>query len=70
MCVKYFKLLRVSTLVCSIAVDGALTLCAFLYFLYDLKALKMNVQRRLIRKFLLYEFEMGYDVNEAAKNNC
>ena len=37
-------------------VVGALTCCAFLHSLWDLKTAKMKVQRSLIREFTLHEF--------------
>ena len=35
-----------------------LTLCSLLQSVFDVKAAQMNVQRRLIWEFMLYEFEL------------
>ena len=46
-----------------IMVVGAMTHCALLYFLCDLKAAQMNVQHNLIRG-------LGHNTAEATKNIC
>ena len=51
----------------SIVVVGALTLCAFLHPLYDLKATKMNMQCICILKLRLYEFELSHNAAESTK---
>ena len=43
----------------SIVVVGALTCCGLLHVICDLKAAQMNVQRCLIREFMLYKFKLG-----------
>ena len=55
-CCKY--LLRL------VAVDGALTCCALLHSVSNL----MDVQRSLMLKLMLCEFELGHNTVEATKN--
>ena len=59
---------RYPTVVGSIMEVGALTRCVLLHFECDLKAMQMNVQRRPIRQFMLYEFEVDHSATEATKN--
>ena len=54
----------------SIVVVGALTPCAFLRCLYDLKAVRMNVQSSLIQELILYEFKMDHSTSESAQKIC
>ena len=54
----------------SIVIEGAQTHCSLLNSVYDLKATQMNLQRNLIRKFMLYEFQLGHNATEATKNSC
>ena len=50
-------------------IDGALTHCALLYFMFDLKAAPINVvQRCLICEIILSRLELGHNVTEATKN--
>ena len=49
---------------------GVLTLCALFHFVYDLKAIQMNVQLSLNWKLMLYEFKLGYNTTEATKIIC
>ena len=44
----------------SIVVVGALTCCALLHSVYDLKATKVNLQGTLIREFILSEFQLSH----------
>ena len=53
----------------NIVVD-ALTLCALLHCVYDMKAEQINMQCILIQEFLLYESGMGHKTAEATKNIC
>ena len=55
---KRFKLSLVLGLVGSIMISGALTHCALLHFVYDLKAMRKNMQCCQIWEFLLYEFKL------------
>ena len=54
----------------SIVVAGALTHCAWLHSMWDLKATQMIVQRSLICQLMFYEYELGYNTTEAIKNVC
>ena len=54
----------------SIVVVGALTCCALLNSVRDLKAVQMNVQRSLIREVMLYKFELGHKTAKATQNIC
>ena len=47
---------------------GALTCCALLLSVCDLKAAQENAQPCLIQEFLLYKVELGHNTMEAAKN--
>ena len=60
----------VPAVVGSIVAVGALTRCASLHSVSDLKAAQMNVERRLIREFRLHEFELGHNATEATINIC
>ena len=51
----------------SIVVVGALTGCALLQHVYDLKAAQMNVKRNLIRELWFYEFKLSHNFSEVAK---
>ena len=51
----------------SIVVLGALTCCALVHSMCDLKTTQENVQYELIWNF---EFEYGYNATEATKNLC
>ena len=64
---KQFKVL---TVVSSIVVIGALTYCALLHYIYNLKAAQMNVQHSLILELMLYEFEFQQNAVEATKTIC
>ena len=55
----------------SVVVVGALTCCALLDSMCDLKATYMNVQCNLIWEVIFYKFELGNNaVTEATKNIC
>ena len=54
----------------SIVLVGALTRCALLHSMCDLKATQMDIQRSLIRKIMLFEFELDQNAAEATKNIC
>ena len=58
----------VQTVLGGIVVVGVLIRCALLYSVCNLKAAQMNMQRSLIREFMLYEFEPGHNTAEATKN--
>ena len=58
------------TVVGSIMVVGALTHCALLHLVCDLKAALMNVQCSLIKKLMLYKFSLGHKATEATKIIC
>ena len=49
---------------------GALTCCAELHSMCDLKATQMNVQCNLIRELMLYEFDLTHNTAKATKNIC
>ena len=53
-----------------IVVVGTLTHCAMLQSMYDLKSTQVNTQHSLIQQLILYEFKLGHNVIEVAKNNC
>ena len=48
-------------------VAGVLT-HAWLHFVCDLKAAKMNMQSSLIQDLMVYEFKLGYNAVEATKS--
>ena len=52
---------KVSAVIVSTMVVGALTRCALLHFLFDLKASQMNVQYSLIWELMLCEFELSHN---------
>ena len=54
----------------SIVVVGALTCCALLHSICDLKATQMNVPHSLIQKLMLYKFKLGQNTAETTKNIC
>ena len=54
----------------SIVVAGALSRCALVHSVCDLKATQMNMQRSLILKFMICVFELVHDTAEATKNIC
>ena len=53
-----------------IVVIGALIYCALLHSICDLKAAHMNIQHSLIYALMFYEFQLGHNATEAAKNIC
>ena len=67
---KQFKLWQVPAVFSSIVVVGALTHCALLHSVCDLKAAQMNMQSSLIQELLLYKFKLSYNTVKAIKNNC
>ena len=54
----------------SIVLVGALTHCALLHPMCDLKVVQINMQSSLIQEFMLYKFELGYKAMEVTKNIC
>ena len=58
----------VPSVVGSIVVVGALTRCALLPSVCDLKSTQTIVQRSLIRELMIYKFELGYNPAEETKN--
>ena len=67
---QYCNWSKVSAVVDSITVGGALARCALLHSVWDLKAAKANVQWSQIRALMLYELKMGHDTAEATKDIC
>ena len=51
-------------------VVGALTHCALLHSVHNLKAAQLNVQCSLIQELMLYGFKLSYCTTEAPKNIC
>ena len=68
-CVSSSSLRMVPAVVGSIVVVGALTRCALLPSVYDLKASHMNVQCCLIQELTLKEFELSYNSAVAIKKH-
>ena len=58
---KQCKPLQVTKVVSSIVVVSALTGCALLCSVCDLKVAQMNVQRSSIREFMQYKFEQSHN---------
>ena len=56
---------KVLALVGSIVVVRALTRCALLHNMCDLKATQINMQHNLIREFIFYKFELSLNIAEA-----
>ena len=52
----------------SIVVVGALTHCALLHSICDLKVALINVQHCLIWELLIYDLKLGHNVMEITKN--
>ena len=48
-------------------VGGALTHCALLHSMFELKAAQMNVQRSLIRERMIHKLQLEFNVTEAPK---
>ena len=63
---QQFKPWYVSAVLGSIVVVGALT-CVLLHSVCDLKITQLNMQRRLIRLLMLYEFEQNHNAAEVTK---
>ena len=57
-------------MVSSIMVVDALTYCALLHLICNLKAVQMNMQHSLITELMLYGVEQSYNTAEVAKNSC
>ena len=70
MWLKQFKLWNVPAVGGNIVVVGALTCCALLYCMCDLKTVQLNLQCSLIWELMLYDFKLPHDVAEATKNIC
>ena len=51
-------------------VVGALTYCALLHSVFDLKATEINMQPSLIWELMLYKFKLSHNTAEATKNIC
>ena len=51
-----------------LVVVSALTRFALFLSVKDSKAAEIYVQRGLIQELMLYEFELGYNINETTKN--
>ena len=58
------EVLKATSVVGSIMIDGALTHCALLHRVCDMKVTQVNVQRSIIRERVLYA------AAEAIKNIC
>ena len=54
-------------MISSIIVVGVLT-CAMFYLMWDLKGVQLKMQCCLIQELILYEFKVGHNSTEAAKN--
>ena len=67
---KPFKPWKVVAVLGSIAVVGVLICCALLHSVCDLKVTQMNMQRSLIREFMLYKFELDPNATEVTQNIC
>ena len=67
---KTVQAMKVSALFANIMVVGALTRCALLSSVGDLKVTKMNVQRCQIQERTLCEFELGCNAAKATNNIC
>ena len=63
-----FKPWKVPTVVGSIVVVGALTCCALLHSMCDLKVTQMNMQHSIICDLMLCDFKLGCYMTEATKN--
>ena len=61
---------KIPVVIGSIAVVGALTCCALFHFVYDFKAVRMNLQSSLIRECICYKFNLGHNATETSKNIC
>ena len=70
MWLRRFKSWYVHAMVGSIMVVGALTYYASFCSMCELLAFKMNVQSCLILELILYEFWLGHNIVEKAKNIC
>ena len=70
MWLKQFKSLKVPIVVGSIVLVSALTYCALLHFMFDLKASQINEQHSLIQKLMFYKFKLGHNAAEATENIC
>ena len=60
----------VPAMVGSIMIVGEPTHYALLHYICDMEAAQMNVQHILIRKLMLYEFDLDYNAVETIKNIC
>ena len=64
---KQFKMWKIPTVVGGIVVVRALTCCAWLHSMWNLKATQINTQHSLIQEPMLYESELGHNTTEATK---
>ena len=51
-------------------VVGAMTCCAFLHSICNLKAAQINMQCSLIWEFMIYKFKLGHHISQVTKNIC
>ena len=65
-----FKPWYVAAVVGSITVGGALTRCALLLSMCDLKSAQMNVRCRRIQELMLYGAKLGHNITEATVTLC
>ena len=63
-----YILTKVPAVLSSIVIVGTLTRRALLCTMCELKAALRNVQCSLIRKLMLYQFEVGHDIAEETEN--
>ena len=64
---KQFKSWKVLTVVSNRELIGALTDCALLHSVCDLKAAQMNMQYGLIWKLMIYKYVLGNNTAELSK---
>ena len=67
---KQIKPWKVLTVVSISVVVGALTCCALLHSVCDMKTTKLNIQCCLIKQLRLCKFELGHNATEATKTIC
>ena len=63
-----FKPWELLIIISNIVVVGALTHYALLHSVCDLKSAQRNMQPSLIQEFMLYDFKVGHNADEATKN--
>ena len=67
---KHFEFMKGTPTVCCVVVVGALTHCALLHSVCDLKATQTNVKYSLIWEFKFYEFKFGYNTEGSNQIIC